>query len=398
MEQENNQRLTIDDIKKIIADIEEEERKESGFNAKIKTLTTVEYYKESFKNKNFTLVKKIKNLSTPLTASGIYNFKDSSVVIFLNSYSKIIDPNKKILKFIKTCYHEIRHSLQDNLDPFCFTKFACDIDRLIAYYDSVLYDKRHDSFFFEIDANTYSIQKAKEYLEKKFPDIYNIEEIKKEIEKYDEYSYDNYILFDIGNSIEKAILLLKKHNISKEEKDDVSPLLNIFLNDDNSFKSIKEIACNKNFKNIDERIICAFFSNSYFLESLDFNNLNDYELEILNESLNYTINLYRRQQKILDIELQPYKERLDTYLKIEKNIVRKLNYLYHYKHLMNAFNNRQLKSSKAHKLHKKKLPQYLEQTRSLLSSKNNNGFVVIDVFYIVSLIISLGVIGYLILF
>ena len=369
MNQEKNIQLNTKDIKKIITDIEEEERKESGFNGKIKSLTTIEYYKDSFKSKSFSLVKKITSLTTPLTASGIYNYKNASVVIFLDSYNKIIDPNVKITKFIKTCYHEIRHSIQEDFEPFSFNKFACDIDRLIAYYDSTLYAKRHDSFFFEIDANSYSIKKAKEYLEKKFPDIYNTEKIQKEIEDYDDYCLTNFILFDIGNSIEKTISLLKKHNISKEEKDDISPVLNIFLNDDNSFKSIKEIISNKCFKNIDERIICAFFSSKAFLESIDFNNLNYYELEILNESLKYTIDLYVRQQKIIDMEQDPYKERLENFLKTEKNIIYKLIYLYYYKSLINKLNKRQLKSSKKYELHKKKLPEYLNKTNFLLNTK-----------------------------
>lgn len=368
MEQEKNIQFSTEDIKKIIADITEEERINSGFKGEIKTLTTVEYYKESFKNKNFSLVKKIKSFTLPLTSRGFYNSKSSSIVVFLDSYNKIIDPNKKLLLLIKTCYHEIRHSTQNHLDSFSFDKFAYDIDRFIACNDSVYYDKNHDFFFFEIDANIYSIKKAKEYLEKNFPSIYKKESIKKEIEEYDDIYFTDWVFYDIGNSIERAISLLKNQKSSKKAKDFFSPILNIFLNTDNSFKSIIEIVNNENFKNIDNRIICALFSSKSFLESIDFNNLSYYELEILNKSLKYTIELFTKQQRILDMEQQPYKERLEFYLKIEKNIIRKLSHLHTCKILIKTLSERQLKPSKKYKLYKKKLPEYLDKTKSLLSN------------------------------
>jgi len=84
---ELEQQLTIEDIKRIIADIEEEERKKSGFNGNLLPLTAVQYYKDSFKNRNFTLEKKIESLILPLRASGFYDYPSASTVIFLKSFT-----------------------------------------------------------------------------------------------------------------------------------------------------------------------------------------------------------------------------------------------------------------------------------------------------------------------
>ena len=398
MGQENNKQLTIDDIKKIIKDIEEEERKNFGFNGKIRNLTAVEYYKDSFKNKNLTLVKKISSLTVPLTASGICNFKNSSIVIFVDSYKKIIVPNKKTLNFIETCYHEIRHTIQPSLEDYSFDKFACDIDHLIASFNYNTYNNKHDSFYFEIDANLYGIYKAKEYLINKLPDVYENIIIQKHLEMYCNIYFNALILYDLSNSIEEASFLLKKHNFSKEEKDEISPILNIFFNEDNSFKSIKEIINNNNFKNIDPRISSSFFSSKVFLDSIDLNSLDYYELDILREVLESKNNMYMFQQEIVDTELKNNKERLQQSLNVKKNIINKIKTLHSYLYLIKEFKKIQAKSYRGHELHKKKIPEYLDKTNSLLSSKKNNGFVIIDIFYIISFIISIGVIGYIILF
>lgn len=398
MGRENNKQLTIDDIKKIIADIEEEEKKESGFNAKIKTLTTVEYYKESFKNKNFTLVKKIKNLSLPLTSSAFYSYKDSSIVIFMDSYTKILDQNSDLFRIVFTCYHEIGHNLQDSLPIYSFNRFACDIDSFIACFNTTVYDKKHDSFYNEIDANNYAIKKTKEYLKRNFPDIYNDKVVQHKFEIHEEDYFTDYVLFDLVNSIEETSYLLKKHKLSIEEKDDISPIINIFFGEDNSFRAFNEILSNKNLKDIDTRVFCAFLSSKAFLNSLDLTNLNCNELEILYKSLKYMNTLYDRQYKIIELEKSNYKERIQSYFKIQKNIFQRISYLKNILCVINDFKKRQAKSYRAHKLHKKKLPEYLDRTSSLLNSKKNNGFVVIDILYIISLVVSLGVIGYLILF
>ena len=183
-----------------------------------------------FKNKNLTLVKKISSLTVPLTARGIYRYKDSTVIIFMKSDNKILDPNTDLFSFILTCYHEIRHNLQDSLPVYSFDKFACDIDGFIAQFNPVIYNKKHNSFYNEINANNYAIEKAREYLENKFPDIYNNKEVQGKFEERKDVYFTDYVLFDIVNSIEETSYLLKKHKFSKDEKDDISPILNIFFN------------------------------------------------------------------------------------------------------------------------------------------------------------------------
>lgn len=398
MEQDKKKQLTINDVKNIIKDIEEDEVRNSGFNGKIRNLTAVEYYKESFKNKNLTLVKKISSLTVPLTAKGIYRYKDSTVIIFMKSDNKILDPNTDLFSFILTCYHEIRHNLQDSLPVYCFDKFACDIDGFIAQFNPVIYNKKHNSFYNEINANNYAIEKAREYLENKFPDIYNNKEVQGKFEERKDVYFTDYVLFDIVNSIEETSYLLKKHKFSKDEKDDISPILNIFFNEDNSFRSFKEIFSNEKFKDVDTRISCAFFSSKSFLDSIDLNNLDYNELDILYKSLEYTNKLYERQYKIIESEKKNYKERIEFFFMIQKNIFRRISYLRSTLRLIKVFEKRQAKSYRGHGLHKKKIPEYLDKTNYLLNSKKNNGFIIIDIFYIISFIVSIIVVGYLILF
>ena len=105
-----------------------------------------------------------------------------------------------------------------------------------------------DKYFFEIDANLYGITKSKKYLEKDYPELYV--KIKEELDKKERiYKYD-YMMYDASNTVDmflkcsKIISKIKQAtSISKLgfEKIEKSPVLDIFLNEDSSFKNIKEI-------------------------------------------------------------------------------------------------------------------------------------------------------------
>ena len=115
------------------------------------------------------------------------------------------------------------------------------------------------------------------------------------------------------------------------EKIEKSPALDIFLNEDSSFKNIKEIMNNEKFYEIDKRIIYAFFSSQTFLESIDFDNVEVEELSIVKKALEYTNNIYKNQEHIANVMKDDKEISVLAYLKSIKSIVlRELLLTYYY--------------------------------------------------------------------
>ncbi len=92
------------------------------------------------------------------------NLKEKDIVIFLNRIDKI-EKVDNIFQLARTCYHEVRHSIQQNFDNYSYEGFLRNIDLLRT--NKIYYQVEHDSFSFEIGANLYGISKAKEYIKKK---------------------------------------------------------------------------------------------------------------------------------------------------------------------------------------------------------------------------------------
>lgn len=243
------------------------------------------------------------------------------------------------MSLARTCYHETRHAIQMNYNPYSFDGFMNGIDN-ISYIDYLL---SHDSRLFEIDANLFGIKKAKEYILKNYPDYYEENkdeiELREQIYKLEYLTYDASSHIDASVSLVKTINLLGLNNNSKEKINSIEnqkiqsyfehskPAIEIFFDENLNFRNISEILQNDIYHKLDKKVIYAVFSSKSFLKSINISNLSEEELKIIRESLIYTLNLDLKQIE-LKKQLVTLKNRL--YLLLSKksdNYIRKVNNL-----------------------------------------------------------------------
>ncbi len=316
--------LSIEEMKKISRQIIESEEKEYNISIKVFPLTFIEYYKDYVFTKKFNLVR----ASLPLIAGGFNDLKGSTI-IFLNKVNKIVTTEGKLFKLLLICFHEARHSEQQQFDKYSYEGFFNQLEQFIQKATlNKDYILEHDKYCFEIGANLYGVTKAKEYLKINYPDLY--EKYKNEINIQEEKYRYNYLMYDASNTIDRFILVNK---ISKNyplnlrnilNKDNPSPVLEIFLNKDNTFKNIKDIIKNDKFKTLDKKIIYAFLSSQNFIKTLDFKTLSEEELSTIKESLEYTNTIYKNQMTINEKAKKNNTITELQYLQSKKNILVKI--------------------------------------------------------------------------
>lgn len=229
--------LSIEDMKKNSHEIIEEELRQYGIKLNIFPLTFIEYYKDYVFNKRYNLIKIAVYSSLPLVAGGFNDLKGNTV-IFLNRINKLEKIENKVFRLAQVCYHEARHSVQKTFDEYSYDRFLGDIDMYLQR--NMDYTLEHDKYSFEIGANIYGVEKAKEYLKIKYPELY--EKHKEEIEKLEKKYQLDYMTYDLSDTVERTIQLFKLNKlinnkiIKRKSLKEVSPVLEIFLNEDGRFK------------------------------------------------------------------------------------------------------------------------------------------------------------------
>ena len=308
----NNNKLSIEEMKMISHEIIDEEVKRTGINNNVFPLTFIEYYNNYIFKGKFSLIKKATYSVMPVISSG-FNDLDGDVIIFLDRINIVKRPYGKLFNLLRVCYHELRHSMQWNFDNYSYDKFLLDLDNYYKkFVDINDYYNNHDKYSFEIGANIYSVDKASEYLFKKYPEIYNLE--KENIKKLKKRYYNDYLMYDASFAFDRVFQTIKKNKmIFKENLYDNNPILEIFLDDNLCFKRIDEIINNELFNLLDNRIVSAIISSDSYLKELNIDNLSISDLIFINKYLEYTYNLYNNQLMLLDKNNKDYKKLLKRY-------------------------------------------------------------------------------------
>lgn len=391
--------LSMEDMKKISHEIIEEELGQPSIELNVFPLTFVEYYNDYVFNKKYNLIKKAPYSTIPLIADG-FNDLEGNIIIFLNRINKIEKIEHKIFRLAQICYHEARHSMQQKFDKYSYNGFLKDIDHFLK--TNIDYTLEHNKYSFEIGANLYAVRKAKEYLETKYPDLYK--KHKDEIEKLEKKYQFDYMTYDASDTVERAIQMLKVTNkignnkiIKGKSKKEISPVLEIFLNEDASFKNFSEIVQNEKFKELDKRIVYAILSSKSFLEQINMNQLSIEELEIVNKSLQYTSTLYKNQSKLIEQSLSEKNITYLEYLKSQKSLIKKINIIdAHYtRKLLDALNF--MRSDKKREKHMESIQNYLEKSHLLIKQRDSKGYLSITMFYIIGMLISISTIIYILI-
>ncbi len=296
------------EMKKIAYEIISQELKDYSNNEDVYIfpVTTLEYYTQfiarfikvcNTKKIHYSINALIQLIERPFKTSGCHIEMRTnknliiSIIIFINNLKKI---NPFFINFLATCYHELRHSIQLTFDDYCYPNFLRLIEDLLIAYNFTNYNNNHDNYSTEIGANLYAIIKTEEFLKNKYPDIYELEA--QNIKNCENDYKQDYILFDAVNQMNKALEVVNKENLKINDK---IPIFNIFVRDDNSFKSIEDMIKNPEFQKLDKRIIYTILSSNSFLKNIDIQQLSLDELTTLDEALQYTYTIYHNQYRFI---------------------------------------------------------------------------------------------------
>ena len=298
-------KISISEMKRIVKEITASESKKYGINIDARPITFVDIINPKlFKNGNYTIDKRRRDLSNYINLRcGGYNDMKGTTVIYLDKLDRISHKSMdSMFLLVNTCYHEVRHSVQQTFDRYSYERFLLDMEIFSMIGDSYSHYKRnHDEYFSEIDANLYSIRMAREYLKNNYPDIYKKD--KEKIDKNENYYIVNYKLYNPSYFIDRVIPRIKTlspfHNDEISKRDFIesaSPVLSIFLKDNGSFKRPNEVLNNSKYEELDKRIIYVIFSSLSFLDELrNIINLSPGEIRIINESIEYATELCKMQ-------------------------------------------------------------------------------------------------------
>ena len=370
------EKISVEEMKKIAREITESESKKYGIDINVRPVAFADIVNpDFFTNRSYTIDKRMKDFYqySYLPCGGYNNFK-GTMVVFVDKLlrSFVAKRISSIFMLANVCYHEARHSVQKTFDRYSYESFLRDIEQ---FYRKVGgnrdYRRHHDSYSFEIGANLYGIRMASEYLKKYNLEVY--EKFKDKIDRVEQQYEEDYKMYNASYTIDRVLPIIKvasafgdneivKHDFIK----DTSPVLGIFLNGDGSFKKPSEDMNDESYQDLDKRIVYAIFSSLTFLKDLGhMNNLTPDEISIVNEAIDCTSELCRRQM----VSLNESKSKVHTMISLWsylKTYFVKYNYI---KRRLNSF----------------------ESNRELVNSKSR-GYLSI---YLLGLIISIGTIIYL---
>jgi len=227
------------------------------------------------------------------------------------------------------------------------------------------YDKRHDQYFLEFDAELYAIAKTKEYFKTNYPDAFDI------IEKYIDHQYLSRIQIEQLKYDVQALFDLLYEECTKKKihlnyfKD---PLFQIFYNKDNKYKPLNEIINSDFLKNIDTRIIEGILGSYTFLEQLDMSKLTlNEKLFMLNVIDNVIKDKEDRFNKLEEL-YQQQTTRTKEYFASFKGIIKKLQYLDEkYTNMYNSILD--IKSQKSTLIHYERLKMIQKQLYTATKTK-----------------------------
>lgn len=399
------ERLDIKKMKDIVQDIIGEEFRNNNINVNVFPLTFVEYYKgfEEREGRKFKLYDALKYVG----CRGYYEVGKGNFYVCLENFDYILKLDS-YFKLAKTVYHEYRHRMQEDFDEYSYEGFLRDVENCIVFNNRFDYKLNHDSYSFEIGANMYALSKAKEYMKRKYLELYEKE--KSYIDSVEQRYIIDYLSYDAADTIEMFIILMKLRADRYGEFDDlgeVNPILDIFLDCNNGFRKVSEIMSNAKFKLLDQRIISAMFSCRTFLDGLDMESLSLEELEVVSNALEYTNNVYKNQVNSLDKFKFFSKEKFIEVLKTKKSFIKKIGVIsqYYINSLDRWANNS--KNNTDPRLSFRKLDVQIEnmkfvfqkfnQSKKLIKQKNNHGFFVSDMFYIIGLLFTIFTVIYVII-
>lgn len=292
------EKVSVNEMKKIVEEISASESEKYGIDIKIWPLSFIDIFNPNFdRGTKYTLIKRAYDYINYSLYNG-YNNENGSVVVFVDTLDdrRVCSSLKDIMNLLIL---EAKYDLEQGYNRIL--KRDSEYLRLLV--------ERKDEYSFEIGANLYGVEMAREYLKKNYPKTYERERMV--IDAIEDRYKNDYLLYNPSYTIDRVIPRIRmlnpfgdneivKHDFIK----DTSPVLSIFLNGDGSFKRPSEVLTNEKYQSLDKRILYAFFSSELFLKELgNIKDLTPEEVSILNKSMDYTNEVCRVQMRYYDNEI-----------------------------------------------------------------------------------------------
>ena len=215
-------------------------------------------------------------------AKGIEGFTDNTrklAIVFINEFYKYDTGEEQIYQLLTTCFHELRHCIQDKFDKYSYEYFLREIELLYIKKDYNDYKVRHNLYSFEIGANLFAASETKKYLMEHSPLIYN--KYKDRLEEYASNSMAEYYAYDPL----RVLSPLMDEMIEKKERID-KPVFKIFFNEDCELKPIEELVKDDDFTLLDKRIV-YYMIYAYYSKHGPSRRVSDLEFQLLEEANDY---------------------------------------------------------------------------------------------------------------
>lgn len=310
------------EIKSLITKVITDEAKKDNVDVDLHVYSIIGYRKSPLYKEKLKLDKSY--FWKSFVVSNFYDIESNEIYLFTDYFSNITNyivlpqfKNKnQLYNILRNSYHEYRHRLQNlqnkniiDLNEFLikmgtefdynsFVSFLDKTSMTLLYKNQPDYSIFHDFYNFEIDAETYSLNKTEEWLKNNslyldYKDSVNIDFLYNEVCRY---------VYDIQVSFYKFMVILNKKNIDEVPYKDTF-LEILFIKDKNKkefvFKNPHDILSNPKFKQLDFKIQYTILSSYHFISQVDKSTLNNVEGKIINNALLYTYAVeQRRENKI----------------------------------------------------------------------------------------------------
>ena len=269
----------------IVEQIKKQEEEKYNIQFELETPTVIEYFKDNFQGKNFSLSESISTLIIGLGSVGITDSDNRKICIF-KKHEGIYKHFKKSLKYrlneamlAYATFHEVRHILQsDREDLFTGYELFCINFLPIMNNKYLINTEFHDSQYFEIDANIYGALETKKMFSQD-----------KQVSKYFDEILSDHLYEKCTHNFEyffnKFLKTIKEG--FEEEYYNNNLFIKTFWNIDGSFKTVKEIMSANN--QYDTKLSTKIITSNDYLSSVNINDLQTLELKFLADKLNEAI-------------------------------------------------------------------------------------------------------------
>lgn len=287
-------------IKKLVYQLLKQEIQEHGIQVEILPTTRFQNFFEiikeaiqSKKENQESIIETVRYwLAFNKSGRAYYDYSTHRLKVLIDSIRQDTQNKEQYVWFLaKYAYHEYKHVIiNEFLTPTINTlaDFYCIMENLINPTTDYYLDN-HDTFYDEILANQYGVEKAEKFLKEtpKYKTLYTNFQNTIELEKLlHEIHYQNYDIHPVINEINNII----KASINAIDLSNLEPdcqIIAILYQENGRFKSPEELMKTESWTKLPKEAKMLILSSDAYLADLNYNTITLEELNLIMESLIY---------------------------------------------------------------------------------------------------------------